>query len=115
MKNQIFLAFALLCFSFTVHAQQTPLFSKTSLTRDYHRIASKYEAVSLNKQKLNEIKTNSPQQLTLEIPFENKILKLELNKVTITAPGFEVKVASAGGKLIPQTIQQVFSTRENTW
>ncbi len=90
---------ALLCCMFTVYSQTiTNLFQPApSLSRDYHSIAKQYQALQLDQQVLQTLRSTAPARLQLSLPFEGSELVLDLEKVTITAPGFSVIEALPGG------------------
>lgn len=90
---------ALLCCMLTIHSQSvTDLFQPaSSLSRDFHSVAKQYQALQLNTQVLQGLKSAAPATLQLSVPFEGSSLTLDLEKVTITAPGFSVIEALPGG------------------
>ncbi len=70
---------------------------KTSLSRDFHAVAAKYQALRLNTQKLANIRSKSMPNMDLHLPFENQLLKLKLHKTKITSDNFSVIEALPGG------------------
>jgi hypothetical protein len=70
---------------------------RNNLSKDYHRVAGKYQSLKLNPEILLSIKQQSASSLQLRLPFENKLLGLELKKVKITADNFSVIEALPGG------------------
>src|ERR1044071_7107301 len=92
MKKQTTLFFLLLCSFSVIHAQVVnDLFQpKTELSRNYRSVARNYQALQLNSQKLSSLKAQAPQQLRLELPFENEMMTFEMEKVTITSDNFSV-------------------------
>jgi hypothetical protein len=88
-----------LLFSITIHAQITEelFISKTELSRNYQQIAGKYQALELNTSKLDALRSGSPSEMDLSLPFENGEMKLQLKKVSITADNFSVMEVLPGG------------------
>lgn len=70
---------------------------RNSLSRDYRSVASKYQALQLNTQKFTSLRQQTPATLQLELPFENRQLKLQLKKVKITSDNFSVIEARSDG------------------
>ena len=70
---------------------------RNSLSKDYRRVASKYQALQLNNERFSSLRQQSPATLKLDLPFENRQLKLELKKVKITSDNFSVIEARADG------------------
>ena len=99
MRKLLLLVVLLLCSFFVVHAQVVSnLFQqKNNLSKDYSQVATKYQALEINNTKLRELHSNKPTSLSLEIPFENNQLKLQLQKATITTSNFSVIEALPGG------------------
>lgn len=92
MKKQTTFLILLLCSYSVIHAQVTnDLFQpKNELSRNYHTVARNYQALQLNSQKLSSLKAQAPANLTLQLPFENSQVTLELEKVSITSDDFSV-------------------------
>jgi hypothetical protein len=67
------------------------------LSKDYRRVASKYQALELNTAKLSSLRNQSPAEIQLQLPFENRLLKLQLKKVKITSDDFSVIEALPDG------------------
>jgi Metallo-peptidase family M12/SprB repeat/Ig-like domain CHU_C associated/Fibronectin type III domain/Reprolysin family propeptide len=70
---------------------------RTSLSRDFHAVAGKYEALQIDRQQLSAVHNQARATIDLQIPFENKLLKLKLHKASITADNFSVIEALPGG------------------
>ncbi|HEX7844332.1 MAG TPA: hypothetical protein VF476_00950, partial [Chitinophagaceae bacterium] len=102
MRKLPLLTVLLLCsfFTFTINAQViNNLFQpKNSLSGDYRRVASKYQALEINSQNLRSLHDDQPASFQLELPFENGQLKLQLKKAHITSENFSVVEALPGGQ-----------------
>ena len=70
---------------------------RTSLSKDYHGVASKYQALQLNASKLSTLRQRASSTLQLQLPFEGRQLKLQLEKVKITSDNFSVVEALPDG------------------
>jgi hypothetical protein len=70
---------------------------RNQLSKDYHRIAGKYEALQINAEAFQSIKQQASPSLQLELPFENSVLALDLKKAKITTDNFSVIEALPGG------------------
>ena len=70
---------------------------RNSLSKDYRSVARKYQPLALNNERFSSLRQSSPATLKLELPFENRQLKLDLKKVTITSDDFSVLEARADG------------------
>jgi hypothetical protein len=92
MKKQTTLFILLLCSFSVIHAQViNDLFQpKNELSRNYHTVARNYQSLQLNSQKLSSLKSEAPQKLSLQLPFENELMTFEMEKVTITSDNFSV-------------------------
>ncbi|MET0635979.1 MAG: M12 family metallo-peptidase [Chitinophagaceae bacterium] len=76
----------------------TDLFQpKTSFSRSFAEIASSSQPLTLNKNRFSVIQKEAPATLTLEFPFENSNLKLDLVKTVITSPNFRVTEKQSNG------------------
>ena len=98
--KKLYLLTALSVFSFYALFAQTvdDLFQqKSSLSLDYRSIASKYQSLQLNPQKLSSLRRQSSAALRLQLPFEGGQLNLQLQKVQITSDNFSVIEAGANG------------------
>ncbi|HSU28928.1 MAG TPA: M12 family metallo-peptidase [Chitinophagaceae bacterium] len=89
----------LFLFCIGVHAQiVTDLFApRPQLSRDFHRVTDKYQALQLNTQQLGMIRNELPERLELQLPFENQTMQLNLTKTSITSDQFQVIEALPGG------------------
>jgi hypothetical protein len=99
MRKCYLLAAFILCTFYTLLAQPgNELFQPVSnFSKDYHTIARKYQALQLNPEKLSTLSRQSSATLQLELPFENRRLRLQLEKVKITSDDFSVIEARADG------------------
>jgi hypothetical protein len=70
---------------------------KSSLSKDFHTVASKYQALQLDPGKLTNLRQRSPSGMKLQLPFENRSLKLDLEQVKITTDNFSVIEALPNG------------------
>ncbi|MFI5132318.1 MAG: M12 family metallo-peptidase, partial [Chitinophagales bacterium] len=70
---------------------------RNNLSKDYRSIARKYQPLALNNERFSSLRQSSPATLKLELPFENRQLKLDLKKVAITTDDFSVLEARADG------------------
>ncbi|MEO8403959.1 MAG: M12 family metallo-peptidase, partial [Chitinophagaceae bacterium] len=97
--RKIYFFSLLLCLASIIHAQSVnDLFSsQNELSRNFHTLASKYQALQLNTAKLANLKSQQPVELTLSLPFEGTVLTLELKKAKITSDNFSVIEALPGG------------------
>jgi hypothetical protein len=73
--------------------------AQTNLSRDYRTIASSYQSLTLKEQRLQSLRSSAPQELRLELPYQGRMLELEMEKVKITSDNFKVTEAGAGGTL----------------
>ncbi len=71
--------------------------SRTSLSRDHHQVASKYQSLELNTSKLSTLRQRASSTLQLQLPFEGRQMKLTLQKVKITSDNFSVIEARPDG------------------
>lgn len=100
MRNLFFTASLILLFVSTALAQApVELFQRrNALSKDFHGIARKYEALQLDLTRLSSLRQQAGAELKLQLPFENKQLVLNLHKVTLTSPDFSVVEALPGGQ-----------------
>lgn len=70
---------------------------RNNLSKDYHGAVSKYEALELNPTKLSLLHQRSSSKLVLQLPFEGRQMKLQLEKVKITSDDFRVTEALPDG------------------
>ncbi|MEJ0102578.1 MAG: M12 family metallo-peptidase [Bacteroidota bacterium] len=114
MKKPILLTVLLFILSLYTTAQvisfKNIFQQKNILQKDFHDIASGYQLLQLDNQKLSSARTIIPQKLEVSLPFENTDLTLDLNPATITSPRFSVIEASAGGvtQTIPYTLPSFY-------
>ncbi|MBL7741426.1 MAG: fibronectin type III domain-containing protein [Chitinophagaceae bacterium] len=84
---------------YTVNAQVVDdLFQqRNTLSRDFRQTARKYQALELNLSKFTSLRQQSASSLRLQLPFEGRQLKLQLEKVSITSDDFSVIEARPDG------------------
>jgi hypothetical protein len=70
---------------------------RASLSKDHHTIVSTYQALELNTSKLSSLRQRESSTLQLQLPFEGRQLKLQLEKVKITSDNFSVVEARPDG------------------
>lgn len=70
---------------------------RNELSKSYHEIASKYQALQLNADRLKTLQNSASDDLSLQLPFENGQIILQLKKVKITADNFTVIEAGPNG------------------
>lgn len=78
--------------------------ARTSLSRDQHSIVSKYEALELKSDRLQEIRRSAPQSLHLRLPYLGEDIELELEQVKITSDNFKVTETSRQGDIRDVTV-----------
>lgn len=96
-KLTVILLPVLFCLSTNAQVTTSLFTQRTELSRNFHSVASKYEALQLNSENLSQLKSQSPAEFTMSLPFENGELQLELKKVKITSDNFSVIEALPGG------------------
>ncbi|MBL7742464.1 MAG: fibronectin type III domain-containing protein [Chitinophagaceae bacterium] len=84
---------------FTLNAQVVDdLFQqRNNLSKDFHQIARNYGALELNLSKLTAVRQQPSSSLRLQLPFEGRQLKLQLERVNITSDNFSVIEARPDG------------------
>jgi hypothetical protein len=94
MKTYVLLLIFSLFISMITDAQvisfKNLLQNKKTSQKDFHSIASSYQLLELDNQKLSSARTISPQKIEVSMPFENADLSLDLNPVKITSSNFTV-------------------------
>ncbi|MCR6722448.1 MAG: M12 family metallo-peptidase [Chitinophagaceae bacterium] len=73
--------------------------TRTTLSRDQHSVVSVYEALELKSERLQSIRSSSPQQLKLQLPYQGTLIELEMEKVKITSDNFKVTETSIQGDI----------------
>lgn len=73
--------------------------ARTSLSRDQHSLVSKYEALELKSERLQSLRSSSPAQLKLQLPYQGTLIELEMEKVKITSDNFRVTETSRQGDI----------------
>lgn len=98
-KFYLLITFLIACSFTALFAQPVEdLFQqRASLSKDYHQVASKYQALELNASKLSTLRQRQSSTLQLQLPFEGRQLKLQLEKVKITSDNFSVVEAGPDG------------------
>ncbi|HEY6505226.1 MAG TPA: M12 family metallo-peptidase, partial [Chitinophagaceae bacterium] len=99
MRKFYLLGFLILSSFNTLFAQAVDdLFQQRSnLSKDYRGVARKYQALELDLSKLSTLHQRSSSALQLQLPFEGRQLKLQLEKVKITSDDFSVIEAGSDG------------------
>lgn len=110
MKKLTALSFLLLCCLCYSHSQTiTDLFQPVNnAARKFPAVVSKQQGLQIDKAKLSTLHRNAPAAFDLQLPFEEKQLKIKLKKVKITADNFSVIEASASGRRTVQYNDGIF-------
>ncbi len=71
--------------------------AKPALKRDFRKIASAYQALELNQASLSRLHQQAPAAFSLQLPFENRLVTIQLKKVKLTSDHFSVLEALPDG------------------
>lgn len=98
MRKFVIILLVLCSFQVTRAQVVTDLFQpRTELSKSYHDIAKKYQALELNADRLKTLQNSASEDLALQLPFENGQITLDLKKVKIIADNFTVIEAGPNG------------------